>query len=379
MATVASDGFFNFSQSFFSPDVLQKISREIDQPVEQTKSGLKSVIPTLLMGIVKKGSTQEGAEGILNMARNQVDSSGAVKNTPSASGSEFLHGIFGGNLNSIISKLGTTTGMNSYSVTKMMGVAAPLILGALGSKIKSENMNASSLMSYLSSQKSSLAALLPASLSGIMSGGTAAYNHAHNTSYATSTPTSAGFNWRKLALIVLAVLFLMWLFSKLFTGNRMQTVPVEETTTNRVADINDVIAPSTLNVAAVGSIEEFLRSTPANGEWKRFRFDNLRFSTGTTALIGSGLTEVDQIAAAMKAYPDTIAKVEGYTDNVGPDSVNQELSMNRAMSVKNELVSRGIEARRIEVAGFGSGSPISSNTTEEGRAQNRRIEFLIRH
>ena len=81
MATLASEGLFNFSQSFFSPDVLQRISREIDQPVEQTKTGLKSVIPTLLMGIVKKGSTQEGAESLISMAKSQVDqTTGTIKN-----------------------------------------------------------------------------------------------------------------------------------------------------------------------------------------------------------------------------------------------------------------------------------------------------------
>jgi outer membrane protein OmpA-like peptidoglycan-associated protein len=70
-------------------------------------------------------------------------------------------------------------------------------------------------------------------------------------------------------------------------------------------------------------------------------------------------------------------RIEGHTDNVGSASFNQILSGKRAMSVKRYLIERGIEPERLLIAGFGSSKPIADNATMQGRALNRRVEFII--
>jgi len=69
--------------------------------------------------------------------------------------------------------------------------------------------------------------------------------------------------------------------------------------------------------------------------------------------------------------------IEGHTDNQGSDSYNQKLSDQRAKSVLDYLVGKGIDAKRLTSKGFGESKPIGSNDTEEGKEQNRRVEFII--
>ena len=69
-------------------------------------------------------------------------------------------------------------------------------------------------------------------------------------------------------------------------------------------------------------------------------------------------------------------EIAGYTDNVGSSYYNKKLSQKRADSVKEWLVIRGIDPKRIVTKGYGLENPIASNSTEEGRSKNRRIEFI---
>jgi OOP family OmpA-OmpF porin len=75
--------------------------------------------------------------------------------------------------------------------------------------------------------------------------------------------------------------------------------------------------------------------------------------------------------------PDVRVRVEGHTDSTGDAKYNLGLSYRRAESVKNYLVSKGIDANRLSVVGFGEDKPLVSNKTRAGRAVNRRVEFKV--
>ncbi len=84
---------------------------------------------------------------------------------------------------------------------------------------------------------------------------------------------------------------------------------------------------------------------------------------------------LDDVAAYLRANPSVKAAIIGYTDDVGEAPFNEKLSLDRATSVKTLLEARGIAGDRLEVKGAGKASPIATNTTEDGRARNRRVEF----
>ena len=84
---------------------------------------------------------------------------------------------------------------------------------------------------------------------------------------------------------------------------------------------------------------------------------------------------VKQVAEAMKKNHDLVLEVRGFTDNTGSDSVNLRMSKKRAISVKQMLVSMGVPSSRIITTAMGHNNPIATNSTPEGRAMNRRVEF----
>ena len=102
------------------------------------------------------------------------------------------------------------------------------------------------------------------------------------------------------------------------------------------------------------------------------------FASNKYALLNTAMTKLDQVAEALKAQnADKRMVVEGHTDSQGPDSVNQPLSLNRAMAVRDYLVGRGVASEKITAVGMGSGRPITDNKTPENRANNRRVEIVV--
>lgn len=104
---------------------------------------------------------------------------------------------------------------------------------------------------------------------------------------------------------------------------------------------------------------------------------NLFFATNKTTILPQSESAMQDLYNLMVENPEIRIRIIGHTDNVGSDQFNQRLSEGRANSVRNELIKRGISADRIEAEGKGMSEPIDTNNTEEGRQNNRRVEFMI--
>ena len=104
---------------------------------------------------------------------------------------------------------------------------------------------------------------------------------------------------------------------------------------------------------------------------------NVNFEFGSDKLTEGAKSILDGIAASLLAQTTVKVQVTGHTDSLGPQSYNLALSQRRAKSVLSYLVEKGVEAARLSADGEGEFSPIASNDTEAGRAQNRRVEFKI--
>lgn len=105
--------------------------------------------------------------------------------------------------------------------------------------------------------------------------------------------------------------------------------------------------------------------------------DAVTFDFNSAALKSQFYPALDQVAGTMADYNQTVVEVSGHTDSVGSDAYNQTLSEQRAQSVTNYLVGKGLMRQRFEVVGMGERYPIASNDSDAGRAQNRRVEIRV--
>ena len=102
----------------------------------------------------------------------------------------------------------------------------------------------------------------------------------------------------------------------------------------------------------------------------------INFETGKADIKPESQVIVDQIAEMLKANASLNVSIEGHTDNVGTAASNKTLSENRAKSVMNAIVGKGIGKSRLSSKGWGQEKPLADNRTEDGRAKNRRVEIV---
>ena len=138
-----------------------------------------------------------------------------------------------------------------------------------------------------------------------------------------------------------------------------------------------VIEPiSGIDISEKGELVKDFQLTPlAVGE--TFRLDNIYFETSKFGLLPESFPQLNQLVETLKQNPALKIRVEGHTDGAGDFDKNLLLSKNRAASVKDYLVEKGIEADRIQIQGFGATRPASQGKSEQEKQKNRRVEIAI--
>ncbi len=137
-------------------------------------------------------------------------------------------------------------------------------------------------------------------------------------------------------------------------------------------------------VMAKGAVDLYERNTTdyasavekAIAETGKFVTNNILFETGKATLKPESMDEIRKVADYMKKNPSARFEVQGHTDNQGSDKVNDPLSQQRAEAVVKALEGEGVDPFNLRPVGKGSHEPVADNKTEEGRAKNRRVEFI---
>ncbi|MBD3749074.1 MAG: OmpA family protein [Sphingobacteriales bacterium] len=114
------------------------------------------------------------------------------------------------------------------------------------------------------------------------------------------------------------------------------------------------------------------------GEGIIVKFDSgILFGFDQSDLTANAKQNIDNLAKSLNNYPNTDIMIIGHTDALGSDPYNKKLSLQRANAVRDYAIAKGVDSGRLKTEGRGETEPIASNDTEEGRAQNRRVEIVI--
>lgn len=107
------------------------------------------------------------------------------------------------------------------------------------------------------------------------------------------------------------------------------------------------------------------------------KIPQIEFETDSSTLLDSSDDLLEQVAEILKQHPRLQLTVEGHTDDAGGEKENEILSLKRAEAVKQRLTEEGISPDSVKVVGLGKSRPLTNDPSERGRAQNRRMEFII--
>jgi len=189
---------------------------------------------------------------------------------------------------------------------------------------------------------------------------------------------SADFTYKPNSWNHLAVSFNKRAFKVYINGVRTTNIPnmvapnrfrIENRGSDRAANHRDLISNVRLAKGAVPLYDRMM----SDGKFITY---GITFDVGKSTIKPESMGEINRIVALMNENPSLKFSVEGHTDNTGNASSNQTLSEARSQAVVDKLVENGVAADRLKAAGKGQTSPIADNGTDEGRAKNRRVEFM---
>jgi len=381
--------------SFLGPQVAGPLASRLGESTDSVQRGLQSSSAAMLSGLAAKADEPGFLSQIFGLITNPANSAGALSSftsslgsatTGTASsltdlGSRFLSSIFGSRESAVADAIGQTSGLPSSKAMSLLTMAAPLVLGALGSHVRENGLSASGLANSLKTEASGLQRFLPA---GLLSSLTAAPAYVANQ---TAKAAGAANRWL-WPVILLAILLLgvLWFFNRAKAPVTETVQNAANTASSAMSSLGDFFKTKLpngveLNIPQFGienKLLTFIQDTSKpvdDNTW--FNFDRLLFDTGKATLQPSSQEQLDNIANILKAYPNVHVKIGGYTDNTGDPSANMTLSAERAKNVMDALVSAGIDPSRLTSEGYGDQFPVGDNSTEDGRAKNRRIALRV--
>jgi outer membrane protein OmpA-like peptidoglycan-associated protein len=395
---------------------LSTIASGLGESASNTQSALSAVLPALVGGLDQQASTTAGAASLLQLMRgNNMDSEryGDVASATTGTGlmslidvgRPLLGSVFGTRVDAIADWIGSYAGVSRSSSSSLMALALPLVLGQIAKLLKGTGGTAEALSGLLADQRGFLNA--PAGLLDLVRGEepAPAYAASRATIPAREVPPPVARDdshrgtraWLWAIPLLLLIPLIGYFMSRPEPSRQAVVKPpttMRDITPGAVGTSSTPTRPETATLTAMrlpngvalrmsrdgveSKLIGFLNdsSRPVSREsW--FTFDRLEFESGTARLTRQSTEQLRNVAEILKAYPSVKIKIGGYTDNVGDDAHNRQLSQERADAMRQRIVGFGIDPSRVTAEGYGEAHPLADNSTEDGRQRNRRVDVRV--
>jgi len=419
-------------KNLLNDDLLTKISGLLGEKKAGVTSAVGSALPSILLGLMQKGAEPKGAASLLQMLQEGKHDGGILDNLGGllgggskstdliSSGKNLLGSLFGDKAGGISDLIASASGISKNAGSSLLGILAPIVMGFLGKTLKAQGgLNVNGLTNLLLGQKDFIKSALPSGLTQLM-GVSNLDNLGRQALQAAQGAAAPGKKiWPWIVVIAALLVAFFWWRScsteevtqkatetakqaataakaaadKAAETAKQATTAVQDTAGKVAEQARDAWAalgkffskklPSgvELNIPEfgvenklIGFIEDAGRPVD-DKTW--FSCDRLTFETGKSTLKPESQEQLKNIAEILKAYPKVAIKIGGYTDNVGDPQANLKLSQERADAVMADLVKLGVDPGRLKAEGYGQEHPIADNSTQEGRAKNRRIDLRV--
>jgi len=420
-----SINIIDLAKQYLTPETISKVSSETGESESNVNKAFSAFIPIILGSVIDKNSNSSGLLHTLkSFGASRGLSSLSTQTADSPILSQLISLLFGSNQSGIINKVAEFAGISNGSSTKLFNLSSEAALGSLGKYANDNNLGESEFSSLLSSNKSSLASLLPAGLGlGALGLGNifgtdkpelkqnihVEKPHVEQKIKPESKPyvdpvryddeperNSSFLKWLIPLILLLLGGFLIWNWLKKDDNELRPPTSGQDSVQVNVTDtVNDMPIRTYSEVdldgvklkAYPGGFEEqiiqfvkspdYANATEDQLKEKWFNFDNINFVFGKTdQLEGDSYVQLENLAQILKKYPDANVKIGAYTDRVGDDANNKELSQKRADFLKAELTRLGVGAQVLGAEGYGEEfATVDENASDEERAADRKMSL----
>jgi OmpA-OmpF porin, OOP family len=396
-------------QEAMTPDIARKVSGLVGETPAATESALRRAAPAVLAGVVSLASTTAGAERVRSLVTEGgwgADVLGTLGSRLAggsgnflSSGARLVSSLFGTRTDGITDLLATGSGVQRASASTILSLAAPIVMSVIGSQVASRGLSTSGLSTMLAGERTSLLGALPAGITSLLGlkemrrapvevaphvadvrpRGVSTAQERFDPEPAAAAATSPFSRWWPALLIGLAAVAMLFLLTRGRPADVASTRADAPSASPR--QMADLALPdgTRVTISRGGSVHQlstYLAGSAADLP-KRFVFDDLHFESGSTQLTPDDRQTVDSLLGVLKAYPAVRIVLEGHTDATGDAAANKALSRQRAEAVEQILTAGGVAADRLKAEGYGQERPLAENTTETGRARNRRLELVV--
>lgn len=406
-------------KQLISENVVSSIAGRLGESPQNVSRGLHAGSVSILGGLANKSSDPAEMSKVFDLISKPGAAAGAVADDVALvregkapteladTSSRFLSDLFGDRTSLVNGVVSEASGLSGESASSIMRFAAPLVLGFLGRHIRTGGLDLKSFTQLLSIEKNNIMRAAPPGLATALGMETPRAAGPRDREVAferrdfagdsapirepASAPRSS-MRWMWPAIATLAVLALIWGSRR---SHRAASIDTTSVAGGEVAA--PAIAPPASTATQPGSIQLPNGSTltvPPSGVETRliafitdstrqpsdstfFDFDRLTFATNSPNLLAQSNDQVATVAKILAAYPNVSVKIAGYTDNVGNPGANQRLSAQRAANVRAALIKAGVSSSQLSAVGFGEKNPEADNSTDAGRAQNRRVAIIV--